>query len=169
MSTVKLADTRTADSLDEAKRLMAEVRRLTCAREVVVARAEKRIQQTTAAATKETEQIDSELGNVSEQLATFILANRALFAKPRAVKTSDGSFGLRTATQVEITNKNAALDYILDCGYDDCIRISRSLVKHKIAARIQNGENIKGCELRCGDIAYYKVAKALIEEARANA
>jgi len=166
---VKVADTRTVGTIEDARRIMSDIRRHTCERELIVARAEKSIARITAKADDATAPIDAELLHLGEELSAIILANKDQFLRPRMMTTPDGKFGLRTATRLDVYDEDAALDCIFDRGYDDCIKTTRRFVKEKIAARLLSGETIKGCRVNSGDIASYSVSKALVQEARENA
>jgi len=164
----KLADTRKPKTLDDAKKLLTTLRQLTCEREVILATAEKEIAEITANAEEKTAPLDAQIKQREAELTEFILANRSLFKKPRKVKTPDGTFGLQNSERVEITDEEQALEFLWDRGYDECIKTTRSFIKPKIRARIDSGERIPGCKIDRGEIASYKIAEALIKEARAN-
>ena len=170
MSQTQIADTRKVRTIEDADRLLATIRRLACEREVIVARAEKRIAALSHEALDKTQPLDTEIQAVSAQLSDFILANQTLFVAPRNRRTSDGTYGLQSAKRLEVLDADKLLNHILDCGYDDCVKITRSLVKPKIISRIEDGkETFPGAQLLTGDIAHYSIAKSLIEEARKNA
>ena len=166
----RLADTRTIAAAEDVPHMLDELRSLRCERELIVASTEKRVAAITARSEEELRPIDSDLNAACERLKQFILANRhTAFKRRRTIETSDGKCGLRRATRVEIDDKQAALDHILDAGYDECVRITRSLVKPKIREHIEHDDPIPGCRLLVGDIAYCEINKALIKEARAHA
>jgi phage host-nuclease inhibitor protein Gam len=168
--TTRLADTRRVSTMEDARRLMAEIRRLKCDNESIIARYEKRIAALGREASEKTDSNDKALADLERQLATFIISNKPLFQKPRKVKTDDGTFGLHLATGLKITDKDALLQAILDRGYDDCVRVKHSLVKSRIRERIEDlAESFPGCHIEHGDIAICEVHKALLEEANARA
>lgn len=177
--TTHLADVREMDAVERGKELLAELRKLVCQREYILARGEKRMAALTAEITAQTSPVEAEIAVAEAELTGLILANRARFHKPRTVKCPDGSFGLRDSTRVEVLNEEILLDALMDRGYDDCMRVTRSILKEKLRARLepsidgtgtpQPGEEIPGCALRPGEIAHYTVAKALVEEARKHA
>jgi phage host-nuclease inhibitor protein Gam len=162
---MKLADTRST-TLDDAKNLMGEIRRLTCRRETIVAKYEERIAELTRKAAEDTAEIMADLETSSERLKDFILTHQALFTSPRSVKTDDGQFGLETSTRVKLSDGDTALDHILENGYDDCVKITRTLIKPAIAKRMKRGEQIPGAVLDEGEIAFCRVNKTLIDAAR---
>jgi len=165
----RLADTRTVPTMQDAEKLMADYRKTTCEREVIIARAEKRIAAISAKAQEDCAGLDRQLRSIEDSLGAFILANRELFVKPRQHQTPDGRFGLRDASRLEVEDMDALIEHILDCGYDDCVKISRCLVKPAVTKRITHGETMPGARVVAGEIVSVSVAKALIQEAVENA
>lgn len=103
-------------------------------------------------------------------LREFILANKEHFVKPRKVKTPFGTFGLETEKELEILDEDALLQAILDRGYDDCMAVTRKILKKPITTRIQeDGEQFPGCRVLEGDVAKYKVDRSLADEPEAAA
>lgn len=164
---IKLADTRDIGTIEDAKQLMAEIRRLTCERQVIVARCEKQVAGLTRQADHETAPIDRELQTLCDRLRTFILARNELFESPRMIKTSDGKFGLHAVSNVEIFDEDKALDAIFDRGYDDCVKRRVAFDKNAIAKRLRAGESIPGCRIAEGVRASCEVSRALIKQAEA--
>ena len=163
----RLAETHDIRTVEDAKEVMSEIRQITCDREIVIARAEKLIAEITAQAMRDTSGHDERIKELEEQLCSFIMSNPDMFDKPRSVKTQDGKFGLRDSSRLEITDKDALLDCLMDRGYEDCLRISRSINKGKISNRItEHNETFPGCHVSAGEIAFYTVSKALIDEAK---
>ena len=77
--------------------------------------------------------------------------------------------GLRKVTDTPIADEEAFIQFALVSGYDDLVETVRRPVKSAIRARIEDGEEIPGCELRVGDVATYTVDRALLREARESA
>jgi phage host-nuclease inhibitor protein Gam len=101
----------------------------------------------------------------ADQLCQFILAHPDLFAKPRAVKTEFGSFGLRAVSNVEIADADAVIQFAMDRGYPDIVKTAQTLIKPALRQRLDDGEKIPGCQVLNGDEAFYKLDKALLESA----
>ena len=161
----KLADTRTSPTIQDAAQQLAEIRRLKVERECIIAVAEDKIAAVTRKAQAQTDPIDRQIEVAAKNLGDFILANRHLFSERRTHATPDGKFGLREASRLEVTNADALLERILDNGYDDCVKITRSLVKPAITRRLKDGEDFPGCHVQTGDVAFYDVSKVLISKA----
>lgn len=102
-------------------------------------------------------------------LASFITANRSLFETPRTVKTDFGEFGLRTVTDVIVSDEAALFDELLERGYDECYTTVRKPLKPALRDRLAAGEVLAGCALRTGDTVICKPARALIDAARKEA
>jgi len=169
MPPVRLADTRTTPSIEDAERIMSQIRKLTCEREIIIARAEKKIALITSQAETQTRHLDNQLDAAGEQMKDFILANRSMFRNPRRHKTPDGDFGMRTASKLNVDDADQALNHVLESGYFDCMKVTRKLVKARLRARIEDGEDIPGCHISRGEVADYTVNKALVERARQDA
>ena len=170
--TVHTSDSRETPTIETAKHILADLRRLTCQKEVILARYEKRIAALTAKVAEETTGIDKDLAYAASQLDKAINANPDSFVKPRAIKTPDGKFGYRDASKLEIDNDKAEilLEFILNNGYGDCLKVTRSFAKKNIRQRItENGQTFPGCRVSSGEITFFKIEKALIEEARNEA
>ena len=99
-------------------------------------------------------------------LTQYIAANKNLFEKPRTHKTQFGEFGRRLVTELDITDLDTLLTWLMEQGYDDCFEVTRTPIKRAIKDRLNNEEDIPGCQLKSGDTAVCKVAKALLDEAR---
>jgi len=167
-----LADSRGAiRTLDDARAAMSEIRRLTCQREIIVARFEKRIAALTAEAAETAAPVEGELTRELRRLENWIVANRHQFAPPnkRKLKTPDGEFGLQTTTRLGIDDFNAVLDYLMDKGCDDCIKVTQKLKSTEILKRIDAGERIPGARRDSGEIALCRVNRALVKEAVSHA
>lgn len=163
----RLADNRTTiRNLDEARAVMQEIARLECALIKSDAVLESKIVALKSSHEQATASGRDAHGLACQALTRFILANPQLFEDPRKITTQFGSFGLQTVTDVVVSNESAAMQHILEAGYDDCLKSVQTLLKSGIKPRLQAGETIPGCSLRTGDTAVYKVAKALLDQAR---
>ncbi len=170
MPPTRLADSRDVpQNMQEAERLMGEIRRATCERDIIIARTEKRVAALTREAGEKCAPIDREIEEAERRLGAYIQRNPQQFQKPRAHRTQDGEFGLRNAARLEIIDQKSVVECILDYGYDDCIKIRRTLVKPAIIKRIRAGETIPGAALDEGELAFCKVNKVLLQEAVKNA
>lgn len=158
----KLADTRTM-TIDDARNVFADIARL----EIDIAKrramAEKRIADLKA-------QFDAEISpqaavrdGLAQRLTQFILANPALFKKPRSVQTDFGRFGRLTVSNIEIDDSDTMVAWALEQGYDDIVKTVRSPVRPAIAARIRAGETIPGARLVEVEEAFYAVDHVLYD------
>ena len=165
MPNERLADLRTTvRDLDQAKDTMMQIALVQKRLAVAQARMDKRIADVKALFDQETEDRRLALDQLTEALANFCQANRQLFEDPRTVKTDFGEFGLRQVTDLLVANEEAAVQDVMDRGYDDCFETLNKLVKPAVRKRIQEGEQIAGCQIRTGDTVVCKVAKAVIDE-----
>jgi hypothetical protein len=163
----RIADLRTdIQTVDQARETFRDY--ALCIKHIAAAdaRFEKQIAQRTAAHDQRTAPLKAQAENLKLALASFITANPGLFQKPRTIKTDFGEFGLRTVTELSITDESALLEALLAGGHSDCFERLLKPVKTAIRERIKSGEKFPGCTLKTGDTAVCKVARALLDEAR---
>jgi len=163
----RIADLRsTIETLEEARETFRDY--ALCVKHIAAedAKFERQIAQRTATHDQRTAPLKQQAEDLKLGLACFITANPGLFEKPRTVKTDFGEFGLRTVTELAITDRDAMLEACCDRGYDDCFERVLKPVKTAVRERIKAGEQFPGCTLKTGDTAVCKVAKALLDEAR---
>ena len=130
---------------------------------------EKQAARLKAAHVTGTESDREALKNMESDLMAFIQARRDLFKDPRKIKTDFGSFGLQTVSDVVVKNEERVIEDMLDKGYDDCVQITRKLLKSALRTRLDDGEKFPGVTLRSGDTAVYKVDKSLLDKAKSQA
>lgn len=105
------------------------------------------------------------IDQAKQVIGQFVMAFRDLFQKPRKRTTNWGKYGLETEQNLEVENEDALLNDLLEKGYDDCIKTSRSILKSKVMARIENGETFPGCRVSRGDVVKFSVDSSLKETA----
>lgn len=149
--------------------LLQQKREATCKREIILARAEKKIADLTEDAELATLEIDKDLVALEEKARNILVSNPELFVNPRTMSTPDGKFGFRTSVSVDIADEDKALDAILDRGYDDCLRVVRHFNKQRIRDRLTDGERIASCSIVEIDDPVFEVKKALVSKAVDNA
>ncbi len=163
----RLADLRsTVSDLDSASalfnRLAANVLKL----EAKNAAFERRLADLKLIHESQTAELRAAIQEDSGSLLAFIDANRSLFQDPRKAKTSLGTFGLQTASELAVTDQDALLEALLEAGYEECYKAVYSLVKPAIRKRLVAGEKLPGASIRSGDTAVFSVDRALIQQAR---
>lgn len=158
-----------AESIQAAASLLSKMRAVACEREVLVARANKAAAAIVAEAEAAVAPLDDALRVMRAEMDRFILVNRHLFIKPRRHKTPDGYFGLQAKSKLDVRNEEALLDFLFDKGYDDCFKAVHSIVKERVRARIEGGEDIPGCIIHQEEVPECKVDEALLKEARSHA
>ena len=161
----RIADTRSMTMAD-AESAFADLAQAALRIERRNAMAEVRIAKIKAALGEENALDAALVGEAENVLTQYVLSHPDQFQKPRQRATEFGKFGLRTATRLDVADEDAALEALLDLGYDDCIQVIRKLDKPSITKRIQGGEGIPGCDVRTGDLLTYTVDRALRDEAR---
>lgn len=162
----RIADLRPKISnLDDADGIMSLISERQCALAIVTARAEKRILAIKQNVAAETAPLAAEIDALEQSLSAYIQANPEHFVKPRQRKCSYGTYGLRTVTEVDITDDASCLKHVVSSHLTDCYKTVMSLIRSGLESRLKAGENIPGCRLKTGDTATYKIAKSLIDEA----
>ena len=107
-----------------------------------------------------------ELPEKVEFLTAYIQANSERFQKPRARKTPEGQYGLRTVSNLEITDEQEVLKYLRGAGMDECLEVSVKVVKPAVIKAINEGHKIPGCQVISGERAFYKIAQELLAKAK---
>lgn len=161
----RLSDNRAlrAMTVQQADALFQEIALLTVKIEKTKASYEKRIAELKAAAGRETEAPEAELREKVATLNHYILANPERFLKPRQHQTDYGRYGVRTVSNLEITDEEAVKAAVKENAIPALLVIEK-LDKKALEKAIGDGLSIPGCEMRRGEVASYTVAKALMEE-----
>jgi len=164
-----LTDTRLL-TLDDARATLEALAHCEVRMAAANAKAEKRINEIKSSAESAIAQDRDLKAKLEQKLTAFIMCNQGMFEKPRAQKTAFGEFGLRKAANtLTVEDAEAVIQWALDNGYSDIVETTRVLVKDAIKRRLAAGEQVPGCAIPVGDFAFYKVAKALLDEARESA
>ena len=167
---LRLADLRsTLRTLEDAKGAFNDLARL----EIELARAdagfEARIAAAKTAHDDKTAAQRAEHQALAKELSAFIKGNQGLFQDPRKIETNFGSFGLQRASELKVTDEEAALAACRERRLSDCYKTVTKLVLTALRKRLDKGEVIPGAAVLDGDTAVYRVAKTLLDEARQSA
>ncbi len=101
-----------------------------------------------------------------EFLTQYIQANTDRFQKPRARKTPEGTYGLRTVSNLEIEDPKALLIYAKENNLTDLYEINVTLNKKAIQKAISEGMTIPGARIADGERAFYKINQELLSKAK---
>lgn len=116
------------------------------------------------------EQIAAELAEkeaLEKELGSYILANPGRFLKPRNHQVgSVGSYGITTdPAYVQISDKEAFIQFALENGYEDLYRTEHTPDKVAAMRRIMAQEDIPGATLiPAGDVAKFSFKKGYAEQ-----
>lgn len=157
------------NNLDQARRVFDDVALLTIALAKKDAAFENRIAKLKAEHESETRDDRALLVAGEDMLARFIEQHKDLFADPRKVKTSMGSFGLQAVSELVIDNPVILGRYLVKNKIKDCFELAFQTIKKAIRKRLEAGEKMPGARIVSGDTAVYKVDKTLVDQARADA
>lgn len=163
-----LADTR-KQTMADAENTMQQLAHVEARLEKSRAKYELRIAQIKSRHLEEINEDSIIQAELEKRLTGYVMANQDRFTKPRMHKTDFGEFGLRTVSNLEITDPNALEQALQENGYDDCYEIITSLKKSAVRKRIEAGEIIAGAEVSTGVRASYRVLKSLLDAARQEA
>ena len=100
------------------------------------------------------------------KLSAYILANSERFAKPRARKTPEGQYGLRSVSNLEINDESKVYAYVKGAGMNECFEIKVVLKKDAVLKALNQGEPIPGAQVVTGERAFYKVSQELVQKAK---
>lgn len=168
MSGQRLKDTRKSRiaSMEEAAKLFDEI----AGSELKIARAEAMAEVRIATIKEQTAakiaMIDPDLEAKRGLLSEFIDLNRHLFERPRKHKTSMGSFGLHSASNLEYSNKKACTEFLVDQGMTNCFETTHKPVAAGIKNALEANVKIPGVVHKTGLIIKYIVDKALMKDAQ---
>lgn len=153
-------------NMDQADAVFATLAKakIECAR--IDADAEAQIARIKATADCEKEFHQAVADKAERDLAAFIESHPAEFSSPRKRKTEWGTFGLHTATKVNVFDKDAAILHCELNGLADCLKTTITLLSAEVKKHLDAGEQIEGCELQSGDVAICTVKKELLDNAR---
>lgn len=165
MSVQRLSDNRAmrAMTVEQADAMFREIALLTVRINKIKSGYEKRIAELKAAAEQTLGPDEAELERLSQELKNYIQANPERFIKPRQHQTDYGKYGVRTVSNLEITDEEAVKLAVKAQGIP-ALTVIEKLDKKALEKAISDGQSIEGCELRRGEVASYTVAKALLEE-----
>jgi len=106
------------------------------------------------------DRMDEILGTLTE----FIRAHaHDLFRRPRKQRTDFGSFGLDTATKVEVDDQDAVIRFAEEHPDLELTATTTSVLKTKLLAAIRDGRKVPGARLVQGDLVVVKVDKAYLQ------
>ena len=164
---MRISDNREALAMssEEADLLFQQIAELEIAATATAAQYEKELAAVKSRAAIAQSETDAIAKPLRERLNAYITTHPERFAKPRMRKTEFGSYGLRSATKLEITDEAAALMSVKAQGIHAYTIIER-LDKKAIEKAISDGITVTGAEIRTGEIAKYEVARALIDRAK---
>lgn len=107
-----------------------------------------------------------ELPEKVEFLTAYIQANPERFKKPRARKTPEGQYGLRSVSNLEINDEQEVITYAKGAGMPELLDITTKINKPALLKAINEGHIIKGVSVASGERAFYKIAQELLAKAK---
>jgi len=160
----QLADPRTMTA-EDADAILEEIAHASVRIARAEARREAQINRAKTACEAETAEDRGHISTLEGRLTTFILTHPGDFTRPRMRRTPFGKYGYRKATgKAHIQDKAAVLQWAGENGYTDCIVDKPAVDKAGVLKRLRRGEDVPGAELRGGDLAEYRLDRAVMEE-----
>ena len=161
--------TRTSDNREfqsatvaEADKKFEQLAQLEITIKAKKAAAEKKIAAIKAKLIADTETAQDEYNKLVKWLDAYILASKGRFIKPRMRKTEFGKYGLRTVTNLHVSDKQQVIES------SDRLELAlyetkRSIIKKAVERALVDGKDISGAVMISGDVAGFKVSKELLE------
>jgi len=165
--TVRINDNRAALAMtgEDADRVFQNLAETVIAATVAAAQADEQIAAIKAQAAEVREEYLKIIRPLETTLEDYINAHPERFIKPRMRKTEFGQYGLRSVTNLEITDEAAAIKSVKAQGIPAII-VTAKLDKKAIEKAISDGKTITGAEIRTGEIVKYDVKKELIDRVK---
>ncbi len=149
-------------SVAEADELFAQLAQLEISIRKKQAAADKRIADIKAALEDDTANDRAALKILVNELSIYITSHKDRFVKPRKRKTPWGTYGLRTATKLEVLSEEALMAISDKFGLD-LYKVTSSIDKKQVEKAIADGFDLNGAAaIISGDLATYDIAKALL-------
>jgi len=164
MSNTIINDTRATDMLtvEQADSLFSQIATLEISNRKRLAAAEKKISDIKQQAEDDVKNDKETLKALVDVLSTYIITHKERFVKPRKRKTNWGTYGLRTATKMQILDE-AALIAISDAENLELYKLTTAIDKKMVEKAISDGVDLQGAaQLVTGDIASYDIDKSLL-------
>lgn len=168
MPNTRLTDPRTLTTVDPDL-LMQHIAELTIELEAQDAELEAAIAAIKAEHEENTAVAREDLAQLKDRLGRWIEAHPELFVKPKTRRNNWGEYGLRQVTDLDVEDAEQLLQLIIAANETELYTTKHALDKRAILARLQEGHTIAGARIRQGDVTVCKVAKALVDAARAAA
>ena len=159
-----ITDNRRIDgaSVAEADELFAQLAQLEISIRKKQAAADKRIADIKAALEDDTAADRAALKILVDELSIYITSHKDRFVKPRKRKTPWGTYGLRTATKLEVLSEEALMAISDKFGLD-LYKTSTAIDKKQVEKAISDGFDLNGAAaIISGDLATYDIDKALL-------
>lgn len=150
---------------EDADKVMQSIARLEIDLAVSVAATDRKIAAIKAKLEEDTADNRQLLNELADILDKYIKAHPERFQKPRARKTKFGNYGMRTVSNLEITDPVSLLDRLQKAKQDDFLTVKTALNLKAIEAALINNQTIDGAVIVSGERSFYKVDRLLIDEA----
>jgi len=163
-----LKDNRIANAMtvEEADALMQEIAECEVQIAKITAEAEAKITVLKARLAERRAPLEERSGRAAAKMADYIDNHGERFVKPRARKTPFGSYGLRQVANIDVADRNALLEHVISVGLESCYSVTYKLDMAGVAKALSAGLDLPGVTVQTGERSFYKVAKALLDEAK---
>ena len=105
----------------------------------------------------------NDIAELSKRLSEYVKLHKERFIKPRQRSTNFGKYGVRTVTELIITDEQAVIDFA-KANNLPLYKTEIKLDKKAIEKLIVDGKEIPGAYRKVGDIISYNVAKVKEDE-----
>ena len=155
-----------AMTADEADKLFAEIAELELAAAAIGADGDAEVQKLKDKYESLLAETKFQLPEKVTELTAYIQANPERFQKPRARKTPEGQYGLRSVSNLEINDELAIYNYAKEQGMTELFVTTVKINKDAVLKAINEGHPIPGAQLVSGERAFYKIAQELLAKAK---
>ena len=164
MTVTRTSDNREfqAATVAEADKKFEQLAQLEIGVKAKKAAAEKKIAAVKTKLIASTEAAADEYNELIKWLDAYILANKERFIKPRMRKTEFGKYGLRTVTNLHVSDEQQVIetsDRLSLALYET----KRNIIKKAVERALADGLDVEGAKMISGDVAGFRVSKELLE------
>lgn len=110
-----------------------------------------------------TAQLKADVAVLSKRLSEYVKNHKDRFIKPRQRTTNFGKYGVRTVTELVITDEHAIVEFAKENNLP-LFKVEYKVDKKAIEKLIVDGKEIPGAYRKVGDIISYNVAKVKEDE-----
>jgi hypothetical protein len=159
--------TKQITTITQAEETLANLNHLTCEQDKIKATYEADIARIKSAYEAALTPITIAIEGEEKALKTYIDNNRSIFKKPRARKTTHGSFGIRKTSEITIPDKEATAKELIDKNLKFCFKKQKPKINKKELKKLltKDPKKLATAKIETGEKSFYKVSKIIVDSA----